>query len=80
MNSFLIAVIIILVCVLLAVTAFMEWVGVMSLFTTRCGPRYDGCGHLKAVVTTRNDRCWRCRHVRLDHALHAPAQHLHHGH
>ena len=70
MHFFLIAVIVVLGTLLLVITAFMEWVGIMNLLTRRTGPRYLDCGHLKAVPTSRHDRCWHCRHARLEHALH----------
>lgn len=80
MFAFVVAVIIVLGGLLFAVTMFMEWIGVTTLFTKSSGPRYRGCGHLKAVPDGDHDRCWHCRHVRLDHALHAPAHHLHRTH
>ncbi len=76
-NDVLLAVIIVLGAVLLFVTAYMEWIGVMNLFTPRSGPRYDECGHLKVIITTQHGRCFHCRHQRLEHALHLPVQHPH---
>jgi hypothetical protein len=56
--------------VLLFVTAYMEWVGVMNLFTTRQGPRYRACQHLRTIPTRRQEHCYRCRHTAIDHVLH----------
>ncbi|HEX3907146.1 MAG TPA: hypothetical protein VHW92_04365 [Mycobacteriales bacterium] len=75
MDPFLIAVIIVLAVALLAVTAYMEWIGVMNLFTMSSKPRYPGCGHLKANPTSQSTRCWHCRHDRFEHALHVPGHH-----
>jgi hypothetical protein len=80
MDPFLVSVIIVLGTLLLAVTMFMEWVGVMSLFTPRSGPRYDGCGHLRLIRTATADRCWGCRHARLEHVLHVPGHEGHQSH
>jgi len=66
----LLIVIITLGTLLLAATAYMEWIGVMNLFATRRTSRYQGCGHLKLNAASLNARCWRCRHSRLDHILH----------
>lgn len=74
-NDVLLGVIIGLGSALLLITAYMEWIGVMNLFTPRTGPRYDGCGHFKVVMTSPHSSCWRCRHARLEHALHLRVQH-----
>lgn len=75
MFAIVVAAIIVLAGILFAVTMFMEWIGVTSLFTKPSSPRYQGCGHLKAVPDDAHDRCWHCRHERLEHALHVPGQH-----
>jgi hypothetical protein len=77
-NPF-VAVIAVLGGAFLIVTAFMWWAGLMSLLTPRSLPRHTGCGHLKAISTADRAQCWRCRHRRLDHALHISARPLHHA-
>lgn len=71
-NAVLLTIIVILATALLLVTGYMEWVGVMNLFTRRSGPRYDECGHFRVVLSSHS-RCWHCRHERLEHALHLPS-------
>jgi hypothetical protein len=75
----LLAVIIAIGSALLAVTAYMEWIGVMNLFGPRSGSRYDECRHLRGVPFSNHTRCWSCRHRRLEAALHA-AEHPFHRH
>jgi hypothetical protein len=70
-------VIVVVGSVFLVVTAYMEWIGVMSLITPRCASRYPGCGHIRAIPTDAvHDDCWPCRHHRMRHPL--QAVHLHH--
>lgn len=76
MDAALVAVIIVLGGALLAVTAYMEWIGVMNLLTTRSASRYPECGHVKANPTAKTTSCWHCRHVRVEHALHVPGHHV----
>jgi len=71
MDPLLLAIIIAIGAVLLAVTAYMEWIGVMNLFTPRSAPRFYDCGHLRGVPFSSHSSCWACRHRRLDAALHA---------
>jgi hypothetical protein len=60
---------------LLAITAYLKWIGVTSLFTaTRTNPSYDSCGHLKLNLSSHHHKCWRCRH---DSAAHGRRT-LHH--
>jgi hypothetical protein len=80
MDAALLTVIIVLAVALLVVTSYMEYIGVMNVFTTRSAPRYTGCGHLKANPTAQTTRCWHCRHPRLEHALHFPGHHVDHSH
>jgi hypothetical protein len=75
MDAALLTVIIVLAVALLVVTGYMEWIGVMTLFTVRSGPRYTGCGHLRVNPTAQSTSCWHCRHARLEHALHIPGHH-----
>lgn len=79
MDAALVTVIIVLGVALLAASAYMEWIGVMNLFTARSAPRYPDCSHLKANPTSQSNRCWHCRHARLERALHVPG-HAPHGH
>ena len=65
-------IIVVLATVLLLVTGYMEWIGLMNVITPRSGPRYEACGHFKVVLTSDHNRCWLCRHERLEHALHLP--------
>jgi len=74
MSAVVLAIILVVGGSLLIVTAVMEWIGVMTLFTPHTSPRYPGCGHLRANPISARDTCWPCRHQSLDHALH-----LHHG-
>lgn len=78
MDAGLITVILILGLVLLAAVVFMDWVAIMSLFSTRSTVRHEGCGHVRALRTAGSDRCWRCRHRRLDHAIEAAEHPLNH--
>jgi hypothetical protein len=68
----LLAVIVFLALGLLAVTVYMEWLGVLSLVTFRSGRQHSECGHPKLTAANDLAMCWRCRHQRLDHALHVP--------
>jgi hypothetical protein len=70
----LVTAIIVLGVTLLAATAYMEWIGLMSLVTPRTGPRHETCGHLRMNPIAAQVVCWRCRHTTTDRALHA----LHH--
>ena len=72
MDPVLLTIIVVLATVLLVVTGFMEWIGLMNVITPRSGPRYEGCGHFKVVLTSEHNSCWHCRHERLEHALHLP--------
>jgi hypothetical protein len=74
MDPVLLTIIIVLATALLLVTGFMEWIGLMNVITPRTGPRYEGCGHFKVQLTSDADRCWHCRHERLEHALHLPVR------
>ncbi len=66
------AVIIAIGTALLATTAYMEWIGVLNLFTTtRTNPSYDSCGHLKLNLSSHHHQCWRCRHAGAAHGLHS---------
>lgn len=61
----------------LLVTAYMEWIGFLSIVTPRSASRYDGCGHIKALPgASRQHDCWACRHSHLRHPL--QSMHLHH--
>lgn len=61
-------IIIILGAALLAVTAYMEWVGVMSVFTTRPARHCSECESVLKLPTAQpGTLCWRCRHQRLEH-------------
>jgi hypothetical protein len=72
-------VIIVLGSALLAVTAFMEWVGVMNLFTPRSASRYH-CGHIRVLPFSSDDaRCWNCRHPHLHSAIQASEHPFHHS-
>ncbi|HEX3824334.1 MAG TPA: hypothetical protein VHV79_07705 [Mycobacteriales bacterium] len=73
MTAFLV-VIIVLGTSLLCATAYMEWIGLMSLITPRSGPHHESCGHLRINALASQGLCWRCRHSTADRALHA----LHH--
>ena len=66
----LLAVIVVLCGALFAVAVYMEWLGLLSVLAFRSGPKHSGCGHRKLTPANENDRCWRCRHQQLDHALH----------
>jgi hypothetical protein len=70
----LLVVIIAMGVVLLVVTSYMEWIGLMNLFTTRCAPRYGECGHVRVMRTGSFESCWRCRHVTITH----PSRLIHH--
>lgn len=71
MSDALLTLVVVLAAVLLAATVVIDWVAISSLFSSRATVRHGGCGHVRAVRTASNDRCWRCRHTRVDHALHA---------
>ena len=73
----LLAVVIVIGGVLLAVTVYMEWIGIMNLVTPRSGPRYDDCGHVRGLPFSSHTSCWACRHRRLDAALHAAEHRFH---
>lgn len=48
---------------LLGVTAYMEWIGVMSAVTRRTGGSCRRCDRPRALPRPhRNDTCWSCRH------------------
>lgn len=71
--------IVVLGAAFLGVTAYMEWIGMMSLITPRSVVRYTGCRHLRALPTPpHHDDCWTCRHTRMRHPL--QAMHIHHLH
>jgi hypothetical protein len=75
----LVVVVIVLGVALLAVTAYMEWVGVMTLFTPRSATRYEACGHIRALpFATDRTRCWSCRHPHLHDAVEATEHPFHH--
>jgi hypothetical protein len=69
----LLAVIIALALALFAVAVYMEWLGLLSLLTSRSAPRHVGCGHRKLTPANERELCWHCRHQRLDHVLHVRA-------
>lgn len=69
MDAGLTTVVVVLAVVLLAAVVCMDWVAIMSLFSGRSTVRHEGCGHVRAVRTAHSDRCWRCRHARLDHVI-----------
>jgi hypothetical protein len=69
MDAGLITVIVVLAGALLAAVVIMDWVAIMSLFSSRSTVRHEGCGHVRAIRTANSDRCWRCRHARLDHVI-----------
>lgn len=64
------AIIIVLGIVLLVATAYMEWIGVLSILTPWSRPRYPDCGHLRVSPVSPHHRCWRCRRRALDQILH----------
>lgn len=67
------AVIVTLGTALLVATAYMEWIGVLNVFTRRTNPSYETCGHQKLNLGSHHDQCWRCRHARTarsPHTLH----------
>jgi hypothetical protein len=66
----LIALIVVLGGALLIVTSYMEWTGLKSVITPRRSPRYTVCGHLRMTPDDPHDRCWKCRHPGVDHAIH----------
>jgi hypothetical protein len=72
--SLIVVAILIMATALVAVTAYMEWVGVRDLleWDSRQTRRYPGCGHLARVPTSAHTRCSRCRHARLVRMLHTP--------
>jgi hypothetical protein len=70
----LLAVIVVFAGVFLAVSLYMEWLGLASVASSRSGPRHAGCGHTKLTPANDGDLCWRCRHHHVDEALHR----LHH--
>jgi len=64
------ALIITLGTALLAVTAYMEWIGVLNLFTASSNARCDSCARLKLYLSPRDDRCWRRQHASTAYGLH----------
>jgi hypothetical protein len=70
MDPLLLTVIIVLAVGLLAVSAYMEWIGLMNLFTSRAAARYLGCGHVIVNRRDAHESCWRCRHDRIVHPSH----------
>lgn len=70
----LLAVIIALGLILLVVTAYMEWIGLMSVFTPRSASRYEECHHFRSNRGSQSEVCWRCRHETLGH----PSRLIHH--
>jgi len=82
LRDVLIAAILMLGMLLLVAAAYMEWIGLVSLVTPLHPPRYRRCGHLRAAPTSDADRCWRCRHVCIDRAMHRlrPGVTRHAGH
>jgi hypothetical protein len=73
-DPLLLTVIILLGVGLFAVTSYMEWIGVMNLFTSKPAGRYAGCGHVRSNRSSSYERCWRCRHATLGH----PTRLIHH--
>lgn len=71
MSDVILAVIIVLCLLLLAAVAVMDWVAIASLLSSRTTLRHGGCGHVRAIRSANSDRCWRCRHGRLDHLIEA---------
>jgi hypothetical protein len=74
-EGVLLAVIVVLGVILLVVTAYMEWIGILNVLTRRSAAHYSGCGHLKAVRPSECDRCWRCRHQTVLHPSHLIPHH-----
>ncbi len=66
----LLAVIIAMALVLFVAAVYMEWLGLLSIVTSRSGARHTGCGHRKLTPANERQMCWRCRHQRLEHVLH----------
>lgn len=66
----LLAVIIAMSVVLFAVAVYMEWLGLLSVVSSRTGPRHAGCGHLKLTPANEREMCWHCRHQRLEQVIH----------
>jgi hypothetical protein len=64
----LVTVIIVMGVALLAVTAYMQWAGVMNLFTSRSAGRYGECGHLCFKRSDPYAQCWRCRPATISHS------------
>lgn len=74
MDPLLLTVIIVLAVGLFVVTAYMEWIGLINIFTPRAGTQYEGCHHYRADPVDQHDECWRCRHATLAH----PSRIIHH--
>ncbi len=72
--DFLLTVIIAMAVVLLAVTAYMEWIGLMNIFTPRVASRYLACCHFRLNRISPYEECWRCRHSTAGH----PSRLIHH--
>jgi hypothetical protein len=70
----LLVVIVVLAGAFLAISVYMEWLGLLSVVSARGGPRHAECGHRKLTPANADDLCWRCRHQHVDEALHR----LHH--
>lgn len=69
MDAGLITVVVVLAGLLLATVVLMDWVAIASLISSRSTVRHEGCGHVRAIRTASSDRCWRCRHTRLDRVI-----------
>jgi hypothetical protein len=73
-------VIVVLAGVLLAVTAYMEWIGLLSVITPRSLARCQECGHIRATPSPNHvSVCWACRHPSMDHWRHHPLSRGHTG-
>ena len=70
----LLTVIVVLGVALLAVTAYMEWIGVMSSFGSKSASRYRDCHHFRSNRISPHEKCWQCRHATLGH----PSRLIHH--
>jgi hypothetical protein len=68
----LLIVIVVLAGVFLAVSVYLEWLGLASLASSRNAPRHPGCGHPKLTPANDGDLCWRCRLQHVDEVLHRP--------
>jgi hypothetical protein len=64
----------------LLLIAYMEWIGMTSLFSTGPRQRY-ACGHLKVHgIPGDPDHCWNCRHPHAAQLLQEAVHPIHHSH